>query len=286
MEDSRKNSESAQTGGSTRSNSHWLTWTIQIFTLVVVALVGYNLSSAKVSINDNISRLQEEILKVRADEDAKLADISEQMQVVSERAGSTAQELAASKKNTEKLRMDQEKSRTALAKQLEDTTKGLTQMQLDTDSKLGAVNGDVKSVATSLDTARQDMSRIQQDLSDQIARNSTELADLRKKGDRDYVEFAVRKAKKNEMQHVANIQMAVTGTDPKRQKFDVIVLVDDHKIERKDRVANEPIQFLVGRDQLRYEVVVNFVDKDLIRGYVSTPKGASAEKAVALQPER
>ncbi|MBI4471932.1 MAG: hypothetical protein HY646_04640 [Acidobacteria bacterium] len=31
-------------------------------------------------------------------------------------------------------------------------------------------------------------------------------------------------------------------------------------------------QFLAGRDRLRYELIVNFVDKDRIRGYVSTPK--------------
>ncbi len=298
MEDSRTTNDSSQAGGSTRSNTHWLTWTIQIFTLVVVALVGYNLSSAKVSIvsiNDNISRLHEEALKVRADEDTKIADMSEQMELVSQRAGLTAIELDASKKNTEKLRQDQEKSRTALAKQLEDTTKGITQMQQETESKFGAVNGEVKDVATNLgttrqdlDTAKQDFTRMHQDLTAQIARNSTELADLRKKGDRDYVEFSVRKAKKNELQRVADIQMAVTGTDPKRQKYDVVVLVDDHKIERKDRVANEPIQFLVGREQLRYEVVVNYVDKDLIRGYISMPKekGSATEKPVALRTER
>ena len=43
-------------------------------------------------------------------------------------------------------------------------------------------------------------------------------------------------------------------------------------LEKKDRTVNEPIQFLVGRDQLRYEVVVNSVEKDHIRGYVSAPK--------------
>ena len=48
--------------------------------------------------------------------------------------------------------------------------------------------------------------------------------------------------------------------------------VDDQRLEKKDRTANEPVQFLVGRDQLRYEVVVNSVDKDRIRGYVSAPK--------------
>jgi hypothetical protein len=52
----------------------------------------------------------------------------------------------------------------------------------------------------------------------------------------------------------------------------VIIQVDDSKLEKKDRNANEPVQFLVGRDKLRYELVVNFVDRDRIRGYLSTPK--------------
>jgi hypothetical protein len=302
MENSTQTNDSLRTSESSRPNHNWISWLIQLFTLVIVALVGYNLSSTKVSINNHIAQLQEEVLKVRADEDGKVADMAQQLDSISERAGLTASELDASKKNTEKLRQDQEKSKAALAKQIEDTTNGVTQLQQDTDSKFGAVNGEVKDVATNLgttrqdlgttrqdlDTARQDLTRIHQDLTAQIARNSSELADLRKKGDRDYVEFAIRKDKKNVMQRVADIQLAVTGTDPKRQKFDMIVLVDDHKIERKDRVANEPLQFLVGHDQVRYEVVVNYVDKDQIRGYVSTPKdkAAGAERPVALKSER
>ena len=33
-----------------------------------------------------------------------------------------------------------------------------------------------------------------------------------------------------------------------------------------------PRGFLIGRDGLRYEVVVNSIEKDRIRGYVSAPK--------------
>jgi hypothetical protein len=35
----------------------------------------------------------------------------------------------------------------------------------------------------------------------------------------------------------------------------------------------------VGRDRVRYEMIVNYVDKDRIRGYISTPK----DKAVATE---
>ena len=50
------------------------------------------------------------------------------------------------------------------------------------------------------------------------------------------------------------------------------MLVNDAALEKKNQPVNEPIQFLVGKDRLRYELVVYSVDKDRIRGYVSAPK--------------
>jgi len=40
--------------------------------------------------------------------------------------------------------------------------------------------------------------------------------------------------------------------------------------------------FLVGPDRLRYELVVNYVDKDRIRAYLSTPK-APKDKTLAAE---
>ena len=49
-------------------------------------------------------------------------------------------------------------------------------------------------------------------------------------------------------------------------------MVDDATLEKKGQLANEPVTLLVGRDRLRYELVVYSIDKDRIRGYLSTPK--------------
>src|SRR5206468_12453780 len=102
------------------------------------------------------------------------------------------------------------------------------------------------------------------------ARNSTELESLRRRGERDYIEFDIRKSKQPD--RVGDVLLQLKNTDVKRQKFDVVINADDSNITKKDRTANEPIAFLVGRDRLRYEFVVNYVDKDRIRGYLSTPK--------------
>jgi len=61
-------------------------------------------------------------------------------------------------------------------------------------------------------------------------------------------------------------------TDVRRQKFDVLIQADGNRIEKTDRTANEPVTFLVGPDRVRYEFVVNYVDKNRIRGYLSAPK--------------
>ena len=58
-------------------------------------------------------------------------------------------------------------------------------------------------------------------LSAQIAKNGSELADLRKKGERDYFEFDIAKPKKNEMTRVADIQLQLRRTDPKKAKYDM-----------------------------------------------------------------
>ena len=123
---------------------------------------------------------------------------------------------------------------------------------------------------------RRDLSRELTDvktvLSDGIARNATELAQLRQKGERDYIELDIRKNQKLPFQRVGDIQISLTKTDAKKHKYSVMIQADDNRLEKKDRTTNEPVQFLVGRDQLRYEIVINSVTKDEIRGYLSTPK--------------
>ena len=127
--------------------------------------------------------------------------------------------------------------------------------------------------------SRREITDVKTSLSAQIARNAGELSELRRKGERDYFEFDLPKPKKNEMTRVADIQLQLRKTDPKKAKYDVLIQVDDSKLEKKERTANEPVQFLVGRDKLRYEIVVNFVDKDRVRGYLSAPK----DKALAAE---
>ncbi len=143
-------------------------------------------------------------------------------------------------------------------------------MQQDATAKFGAVSGEVQVVKTDLDATRQDLVNSKKELTGLIAHNAGELAELRKRGERQYLEFDINKSK--EFAHIGDVLVQLKKTDVKRQKFDVVINADDSSITKKDRTANEPVTFLVGPDRLRYELVVNFVDKNRIRGYLSAPK--------------
>ena len=61
----------------------------------------------------------------------------------------------------------------------------------------------------------------------------------------------------------------------KRHRFNLELLADDVQVEKKDRTINEPIFFYVSGSKRPYELVVNEVKPNQVKGYLSTPKGAT-----------
>jgi len=273
--------------------------------LLLILGLGYNAYSTRMALEERIAFLEHQA----ADQTDQLksikknaTDLGSDIQLVTKKVGVTGQELEASRRFAEKLKTEAEKADERLASEIatkantsdvaavrQEATSKVAEVQQNADAKIGNVSGEVKTVAANLDATRKDLADsrreitdVQKSLSAQIARNSGELSELRKKGERDFFEFDIKRAKKGQMSRIADIQMELRDTDPKKQRYAVLIQVDDNKLEKKDRTANEPVQFLVGRDKLRYEIVVNVIDKDRIRGYLSTPK----DKALSAEGPR
>lgn len=266
--------------------------------LILVIAFGYSFFSTNNTLTDRVSRLessadqqeqrQESSKQTSARDEKRMAEIMSDLGVIKDRIGVASTELKRERDTAQSLRKKQQETEKELASQLaskanskdidglRETTTKLAEGQQDSNSKLGSVSGEVAGLKQDLAATRDDWGRqlvdVKTALSEGIARNSSELAELKKKGERDYFEFDIRKESKQPFHRVADIQMALLKTDPGKHKFSFAVQVDDARLEKKDKTANEPIQFLVGREQLRYEVVVNSVEKDHIRGYVSAPK--------------
>lgn len=198
--------------------------------------------------------------------------MSESVQELGSKVGMTQQEIEA---RTAELRRQQQQSEAKLTAEQRKTQQQVSQVSGDVTgvkTDLGGARQDIASTRTDLDATKAKLEKAMGDLGIQsglVARNHDELEVLKHKGDRNYFEFTLSKSQR---QPVSTISMQLKKTDPKRSKFTLNVMADDRTIEKKDRTANEPLQFYTGRDRSLYEVVVYKVEKNSVSGYLSAPK--------------
>ena len=182
--------------------------------------------------------------------------------------------LSYSDEQSKKLEDEQQKTKQQLSSSISDVKQAADTV----NSRVNDVNNDVAGVKTDLSATKTDLvttktalQRVAGDLgqtSGLVATNGSEIAELKRRGERDIVEFSLKKQKN--MQKVSDISLRLEKTDPKKNKFSVVLVADDKTVEKKDRNINEPLQFYVSKSL--YEVVVNTVGKDQITGYLSKPK--------------
>jgi chromosome segregation ATPase len=258
--------------------------------LALIGLQGYGMLEMRKSVEDRMTSTEGDLRSSIESADAKLSKLTSDFDVVTKRLGITTEELEQAQAAAKQLKQENAQMARRLRKELstkadsktvlklhEESNTKLTAVQQEAADKINGVSGDVKGVRTDLDATRLDLNATREELASNsrnlgtlIARNSTELAELRRKGERDYVEFDIPMSK--QFTRVGDVMVQLRKTDPKRQKYEVAINADDSAIIKKDRTANEPVTFLVGRDRSRYELVVNVVDKNRIRGYLSVPK--------------
>lgn len=143
--------------------------------------------------------------------------------------------------------------------------------QVSTD--VTGVKGDVATTRSQLEKTVADLKRATGDIDGHsvlIATNGKELAALKALGERNFIEFNIKKAKKP--QRVGDVSILLKNADFKKNKYTIELTADDKTTEKKDRGINEPVQFLTSKAKQPYELVVNDIKKDTIIGYLSTPK--------------
>ena len=179
-----------------------------------------------------------------------------------------------------RLAAEQQKAQQAVRSELSEVKEAAS----ETSSKLGEVKTEVSSVKTEVASTKSELDKtiaelksVRGDLGVQsglIATNGKELAALKALGDRNIFEFKLGKTRAP--QRVGDIAVQLKKADTKRNRYTIDVIADDKKVEKKDKNINEPVQFYVAKVAGRpYEIVVNEVKKDLIIGYLSTPKAVS-----------
>jgi len=194
---------------------------------------------------------------------------------------------------TGKLKITQgqlKKAREEASKLNDATTEKLTALDTSVHSELAtkATSDDVKTVdtkvvgvKTDLDATREDLKMARSEMGTLIARNHDEIDQLRRLGERDYVEFTI--VGRNKPQKVGNVTVELKGVNEKRSQFNAAVTIEDRQFEKKNRAMNEPIFFYLSGTHIPEEIVVNKVGKNTISGYLSIPKANSQTAAAATK---
>jgi hypothetical protein len=150
-------------------------------------------------------------------------------------------------------------------KQLADSQKQIAETQASLEQAKSELNGNLQSART--------------ELGSDIARNHDELVALEKKGERNYYEFSFEKS--STFHHTGPISIALRKADSKHAYCDLQMLVDDRAITRKHINLYESVTLHPEGYHQPLELVINRIDKNSVKGYLSEPKYRSKEQAAA-----
>lgn len=254
---------------------------LAVAALAVISLIGLGIGWSALSHSKSTESAQAALKQQNDDLAQRLAKADEQNQQLQSDLKVVTDKLNVTQEDLQRARQQSKASVAAYDKKLSGLANNVnTQLagkaNADDVNKLGT---DVTGVKNDLEDTKSKLERATGDMgvmSGLIARNHDDLEELKRRGDRNYYEFTLQKAKTP--QRVGPVQMSLNKTDQKKSRYTMTVLADDKAIEKKDKTAGEPVQFYV-KGTARYapyEIVVFDVGKNQVTGYLSTPKSAAS----------
>jgi len=256
----------------------WIAATLAtvIVAVVFLSLMHYQANAELISQLEDTNRLLKGVETRTAVLEANFIGLQGTSTETADKLTETADTLKKTRWQASKLAKEQVKAKEQLSARLEEHKSALEAIS----GEVGEVKEDVATTQESLAETQTTLTRAIGDLGLQsglIARNHEELAELKRRGERDYFEFDLAKSK--QFTRVGAISVRLNKTDTKRNKFTLTLLASDKVIEKKDKTLLEPVQFYTeGKGQM-LELVVFEVNKNRVAGYLSVPKDQLARAA-------
>jgi chromosome segregation ATPase len=269
-------------------------WKVGILFGAVIALIG-----ASVYLYMQLDKTKTDLVKTNEALQARIDKLEESSSVTTRSNRKTVDELRAqldrarrqasalvgeakqeALKKVDDTRVQLEAAQEQSKQQLKSDISQVREQTDTANTKISKVDNDVTAVKTDLTSTKSELEKTVADLkratgeldghSVLIATNGKELSALRALGERNFVEFTIHKSK--QAQKVGDVSIVLKNADPKRNRYTIDLTADDKTTEKKDRTANEPVQFMTSKAKQPYELIVNDVKKDTIAGYLSVPK--------------
>jgi chromosome segregation ATPase len=270
----RSGRDERQAGGTPiEGMPHWV-W-MAVMALAAVSILG-------LAVGWNATTQAKRAEQALASQNSQSKQLGQNLEVLDQRLAQ-AEDVNTQLRNellavTDKLKMTQTEITTARRQNSQlgdDYAKKLTGVQSALASKANAddlksLGGDVTGVKTDLEATKNNLDMTRSEFGTLIARNHDEIDQLRRLGERDYLEFTL--SGKGNRSKVGDLMVELRGTNVKKNQFTVALYVDDMRLEKKNRAIDEPIYFYTRGTRVPLELVVNQIGKDKIVGYMSVPK--------------
>ena len=237
----------------TRNDSSWQLPAIIVLGLVAIAGLGFGwnasskLDAAQQAVTSEVKTSQQaeqqdmSSLKDRIAQDEKAnTDLQGDLKVVTDKLKITQGQLKKARLATE-----------AAAKQNDETTQKLTALDTSVHTELATKAGQddvetvdtkVTAVSTDLNTTKEDLKMAKSEMGTLIARNHDEVDQLRRLGERDYVEFTI--SGKNKPQKVGNVTVELKGVNEEEKSGEYRHdLVEDKRFEKKKPCSKRVLHF-------------------------------------------
>jgi septal ring factor EnvC (AmiA/AmiB activator) len=242
-----------------------------VVVLAVLAIAAYSavglrnernraeeLASTNQSLRDSLTRLQDQLQSVTSRLDTIAEPKTPPALAQPKPAPVKPTKARAKASNANDLRLKQMQDRIAdQQKQIDSTQQDLASTRDDVNGRLNSTRGE---------------------LGGSIAKTHDELLALERRGERSYFEFQLGKSK--QFQRVGSLSLSVRKVDSKHRSYDLSLLVNDQKLDKKHVNLYEPISVRMSDQPV--ELVVNEIGNNQIKGYVSEPKYKPAPAAPSL----
>jgi len=254
---------------------------VAIFIILVAVMIGEIYSLSKMhSMRTALEARQDQLHKALNDQVAALEEtdarqldaLRAELDRTAERMGSTGKDLNRARALVTRLQKQEQQEASELKQEI---------AKKADEEKVGALSLDVSATKNDLSSTRETVDQLAKDygmskseFGTLIARNHDDIEALRKLGERDYFEFTLTK---NQKQQVAGVGLTLKRTNTKHNRFDLTMIADDMQVDKKGKTVNEPVFFYVAGSKVPYELVVNKVESSQVKGYISTPKGATEQ---------
>ncbi|HET7106885.1 MAG TPA: hypothetical protein VFI38_08750 [Candidatus Acidoferrum sp.] len=275
QEHDERNEHESPYGSGTMSANRWLVIAVVLMLGVAAVALGYGYRqqmlvghlTAQQSVSDaTINQMQGQLSAVTS----KLNDMT-----AAQQAQAQAQAQAEAAKQAD-LKNAAGVAHTG-ARRPAATDKRYKQLQAQLADQQKQLKDTQDQVAKNRADLEGNISSTRDELNGSIAKTHEELVVLQKRGERNYTEFDLMKAK--QFQRIGPITLSLRKADTKHKNYDVEMIVDDNKLSKKRVNLYEPIWIHTESESQPVQIVVNRIEKNLIHGYVSAPKYRPSELA-------